>query len=235
MITGRSTNCAILQELCAHYPIPVFVSPDRSLLAVKWRHEHGYEVGIVRLAGGGVISRTRAERTQLLISWRPDSRALAFVMVSNQGEFELFLWEFSEGKPAASLGISVGKLAVWPLCWHPDGLRMACRIGRHIYSFLPGDATRSMDRRIAVAVPAADYRWLPDGTALAGVSGLQPNAVTLVEEKRTARVPVLDDGVVQGLAWHAEGGSFLATCLTGKGDYSIVQGSLDGRVSELAR
>jgi dipeptidyl aminopeptidase/acylaminoacyl peptidase len=204
---------AVMDSLMAEYPVVVNVSNAGKRLLLKTRYATDFELEVRDIASGITIRKTRLADTQLLLSWRPDDRAIAYVSGHDGNrKHEVHVWNLRTNKDE-SLPFPILRAANLPLRWSPDGRYLAyfseaSRGGLIVLARLGDRVVRTL---LASNDDISGYEWAPSGRQLAVIDQAYPGHLTLVSmgSKRIRRLLVKRGATLQELAWSPVGDRLL--------------------------
>lgn len=195
--------------LAEQFPEPVSVSPDGRLVLLRALRRDDFELSVIDRSSGRELLRHESPDRQIAPTWRPDSRAIAFIQDSSGDQhFRLIVWKVPSG--ATSLAGHVGRAAPH-LSWSPDGTYLAL-----LSEPQDGEARRLVILRPELREPpivlahAVGNRevlaWAPDGGAIATTSATDPGNIEIVSIDGIARhLTAFPHGEVTGAAWMSGG------------------------------
>lgn len=202
------------EGLVAGYPVP---SHDGSRIAFVAKLYTGGRVDfdLYTVPADGTDLRALAASAsvwELLPSWSPDGRAIAFMSVDRDpASRSSALYRIgSDGTGLAQL--TDGRAWDMDPAWSPDGTRIAFASDRggsfEIYTVAAdGDHLRQLT---SLGMRSEQPTWSPDGSRLAFVSGAPPYAdvyVVAADGSRLHRVFTQVGGTATSLAWSPDGRS----------------------------
>ncbi len=205
---------------------PFLVSPDSRQLLIKTDLDAGdAELRLEDLETRQLVGHYTHDYP-LLIAWRPKSNMLSFV-ADHQGDrrFQLKFWTPADGNvaiPDVPLMSSADRL----MRWSPDGRYLAFRIPHRENvqeedQFWLFDTATFSGRFLFKAHNIIDYRWSPDGSRIAVVSGRGDPDLTILNSGSQTRtdVPLSPDG---SILWAPDGDRlFVAAKEAGKSSYGL--------------
>jgi pimeloyl-ACP methyl ester carboxylesterase len=236
---GPRYDAAVYSELMDQYPTPVSLSPDGANVLVKTRNASDFEVGVVNAHDGRNVATMRNKNTQLSLTWRPDGKAIAYLMPNGIGrQYQLFLWEPFNGHNAPVPAPPTGTAAP-PMRWSPDGARLAYFGGAGVTGRLIVVEFSKGARAFAALEGVqgdADFQWSPDGRRIALVLNGDPDAVhaIAVATGQDTRWPVSPAGEIRDLAWSPDGSALLFTIRPSNGEFFQLH-SLNTRTGQSLR
>jgi len=233
---------SVVEQIAAQYPTPVSLSPDGSHVLTKTRRGREFEIAVVPTAAGPDVDRRTDHDSQLCLTWRPDSHAVAY-LADRAGDrhYSLYLWEpFRHERKA--IPVPATGTAAPPLRWSPDGKRLmyfagSGTVGQLILIDLMDPLHLSV--LLQDARSTCDFEWSPRGDYVAAVSESAPDSIVLINAAgvapRAVRYPVVPAGEVRELAWAPDGGYLLATVRRqGEGYFELDQVDLHNRSASLS-
>jgi len=197
----------VLFSLLAWQPKAVSASPDGRYLLVKNETTKGYNVEVISRESKSVIASFFSTHTQLSLTWRPNSKAVAFQEAILGNQRRLFIYELeSHQKWIPNAPISYTALP--PLKWDPTGKKLLYFQGTpSIGNLLIIDAIGHAEPiKLSASIPGnnnTDFAWSPDGQSIAVVDEIDPGVILLFDNKghRLKQMAVLPRSLVRDLAW----------------------------------
>lgn len=207
---------SVLNDLLDQYPMAVSVSPDGTELLVKTRQVDRFQIAVLNANTKRVLFSDTSDDTQLALTWRTDSRAVAYL--AGQGgdqRFQLYLWLLGKGTPRAVLA-PITHTAAPPIRWALDGDRLAYFSGTQTSqgSLVVINPTQGAAETVSDDVAAnGDFQWSPDSTAIAATSFSSPGSLHLIDirDHSSRQVEVIDRATIGQLAWDHTGTRLLVT------------------------
>lgn len=203
---ANTTLARIVAALRIQYPDAISVSPDGSLLALKELDSTAFTLEIVRRSDHVVIWQVRQSNRQIGITWRPDSRGIAYFADSGGDQrYGLHVVDFDHGglvaidAPRTSSPIGV---------WSPDGDRLAYivdhvrRPGRALTVLQVGADTGVWTMATGVALKSG-MAWSPNGKEIAVSLRSTSGQISIVSAsgRLLRRLPVVEYGELRELLW----------------------------------
>jgi dipeptidyl aminopeptidase/acylaminoacyl peptidase len=202
----------ILSNFLAAQPIAVSVSPDGKYLLTKMEQNGGFKVSVLDRESKREVASSLSKCTQRALTWRPDSRAIAFQEISGL-ERPLYLLDVPTSKKM-KVNAPVSHTALPPLRWDHAGKSLAYfdgdwQTGRLLVINPSGD-----DPPIVIQESLSgtcDFIWSPDGQSIAVASASDHGAITVTSLRDLAHIKLqVTNGEVRQLAWSPDGKSILA-------------------------
>lgn len=216
---------------------PVAVSPDGTKILTKAAQgdpaqRTPFVLAVVDRETGRTVAQLPGQ-SQLLLSWRPDSRGIAFVMDPEGGRNrKLYYWQID--RPQADVVDPVlFRAATRLMTWSADGCRLAYSVEIEtpvagLEKPLRDDLVKVLDFCAVKPTPRAlarttkditAYQWSPDGTRMAVLENAEPRPMlTLVsaDGQVGTGVPLPAGMGAKHLAWSPDGRKLLLTGRHGK-------------------
>jgi len=217
---------SVLKRLVAQYPMPVNVSPDGRFVLLKTRGPNAFVLFILERSTGRIVAETSSKDTQLELTWRPDSREVAY-LASNSGEasFRLHLWNLRSGS-VRSPDLPRIQTAARPLRWTPTGDRViVATSGEDGAALILADVTKQRVTWTSLGsiLPESDFQVSPSGNVLAYISSAHPQAVTVTPIREGTEsvkaYSICRAGEVRDLAWSPDESQLICTARNAKDEF----------------
>lgn len=211
----------ILNHFRTAQPIAVNVSPDGKYLLTKVEGRGGFKITVLDCETKREVVSSFSKCTQRSLTWRPDSRAIAFQETSGMDR-PLYVLDIPSGEKRA-VAAPVSQTALPPLRWSPSGKRLAYFDGDWAKGRLLIINPEQDDQPLVVqtALPSdCDYVWSPDGTRIAE-TGLSEGGVVTVRKLSDSQNSSFDivEGSVHELAWSPDGNFILVAARGDKDEF----------------
>ena len=214
-------------------PIVVAVLVPSLAIFVVWRR-----VGPARPADFRTVPFTTLVGSELLPSFSPDAREVAFSWSADESRFGIFT-KALEGGGQKTIVDPAGEIAMSPV-WSPDGSSLAYLSGSlsgptklWVKNLRSGVARKILESHLGLWPWFGSLAWMPDGQSLVCIGALVPGAdaaLILVSLKNgtTTRLTTAPDGFADIFPDVATDGKELAFTRTGGGLARLYRMRLDG-------
>jgi dipeptidyl aminopeptidase/acylaminoacyl peptidase len=201
----------ILNHFRAAQPIAVNVSPDGKYLVTKVEERGGFKITVLDCETKHEVVSSFSKYTQRSLTWRPDSREIAF-QESSGPDRPLYVLDISSGEKRA-VAAPISQTALPPLRWSPSGKRLAYFDGNWAKGRLLVINPEQDDQPLIVQTALSsecDYVWSPDGTRIAETALSEGGVVTVrkLSDSQNSSFEILE-GSAHELAWSPDGNFIL--------------------------
>ncbi len=211
----------ILKEFSASQPIAVSVSPNGEYVLTKAQIETGgFQIFVQETDSSRLVFSNFSQNSQRSLTWRPDSKAIAFQEIEGM-ERPLYFWDLKK-QMKQKVNVPVSKTALPPLRWDPAGRKLAYFHG----DWRKGDLLLISEDGSTVTIEQSlsgtcNYVWAPDGSRLAVCSTSKPGLVRIVKTDGSLakEIHLGGNASVKSLSWSPDGQFLLAAARRDANEY----------------
>lgn len=212
----------ITEQLGVQYPEVVSMSPDGRLLLLKTLESDSFDLRVIDRATGRELRRHSSYERQMSPSWRPDSKAIAFLQDSGDNPpYRLVIWDLLTGTTMHPSATPTSSLA---LAWSPDGARIAYisqSFGEPMKSLMVLTLGRRQTQQVVLTglSPRAAIAWSPDSKLVVTTLREAEGSLAIASlDGATRRIHVLR-GELRALTWLQRCGCILVVGRTADDEF----------------